>query len=160
MSLESIETAAPGMVGDSSGAGARRRISAENWVVALIFLDFLFIVAGGLAPTVIGYQFDQYSSPIIDGQVETISFALFIYFLTSRVFHVYSTARIFHIKTGLTRLLASLAVTFGIILAVGAATKTSQTYSRIWFFSWFTLNFIVLPVSRGAAIAFLKGKRR
>jgi Undecaprenyl-phosphate glucose phosphotransferase len=42
----------------------------------------------------------------------------------------------------------SLFATFSVLMALGAAAKVTQDYSRLWFFSWMAVALVVLPVMR------------
>jgi Undecaprenyl-phosphate glucose phosphotransferase len=145
---------------DASTAGRRdarlahgRRISLQQRVVLFLLADVLAIVGFGLLPILIGSRFGLYSSAAFEDQTIAIALTIILFLFISRVVRVYSNRRILDQNYSVRRLLTALCVTFAVLLAIGAAMKTSQAYSRLWFFSWAGLTCALAPMGRFIALA-------
>ncbi len=53
-------------------------------------------------------------------------------------------------------MLVSLLSTFALLMAIGAASKTTEDYSRVWFFAWVGTSVVLLPALRMLAIAWVQ----
>jgi polysaccharide biosynthesis protein PslA len=129
-----------------------RKISLHRWVVAFFFTDLLIIFMIGVA-----YSFLQQSvanpNLIAGEQIATIVVACGLFVAAAQIVGVYRTRRIFDRAFVIPRLAAALAVTFAMLVVIAAATKTSENYSRIWFFSWAALVCSIAPMLRLAVLA-------
>jgi hypothetical protein len=68
-----------------------------------------------------------------------------VYVVAACLFPVYSAAHIFDAILNIRRLVFVCVATFGTLVAIAAAMKTTQSYSRVWFFSWwFTATNLIL----------------
>jgi hypothetical protein len=115
-------------------------------VTARLAAGSIGAVVEGSAP---GAAFDQ--------QVVVYS-ATALFILLAQVLHAYRTERILEPAGSIGRLLMTLGATFAYLVVVGVATKTSQSHSRIWFFSRVSLSVALLPALRFALLAHLHGR--
>jgi Undecaprenyl-phosphate glucose phosphotransferase len=128
----------PGKANEHPGIGAKRnekRMFLENYVVTLMMTDLASIGIGGLwqRTTEIGYF--KYSSEILNTQTAVVAITFCLFGLVSQIFNAYRVHGILD-RSSVTRPIAALTATFGLVIVIGVATKTSENYSRIWFFSW------------------------
>ncbi len=132
------------------------RISLQSCVVIFLLFDVLAIAGLGLLPTAIGAYYGVYPSPLIDDQALAIGFALFLYLPLARCAATYRGQCILDLRHSLRSLLTALFITFLFLLTLGAASKTTQIYSRIWFFAWVGLTCTLLPAFRVLALASIR----
>ncbi len=140
------------------GASNGNHISLQHCVVVCLYFDILAIAGLGFFSTAIAAGFDLYPSTLSGDQALPIGFALFLFILLSRNADVYNTHRILELRHSVCGLVTSLFITFTVLLILAAATKTTQTYSRVWFFSWAALTCAVLPAFRAAALAYIRNQ--
>jgi Undecaprenyl-phosphate glucose phosphotransferase len=140
------------------GASDGNRISLQHCVVACLYFDILAIAGLGFFSTAIEAGFGLSPSTLSADQALPIGFALFLFILLSRNADVYNTLRILELRHSVCGLVTSLFITFTVLLILAAATKTTQIYSRVWFFSWAALTCAILPVFRAVALAYIRNQ--
>ena len=127
-----------------------RQLSPQSWVVRLAMGDVVLLVFLGLVPTWVGHQL--YPKLIAqwswDTQMTAIAVAVGLFFVSAHVVRLYRSGRIFEARYGVRKLMTVVFLTFGILMALGAATKTTEVYSRIWFFSWLLTCLVTMPALR------------
>ena len=120
-----------------------------------LLFDLLAILGLGIVPALVT---DHSPSALVDEQAPAIGVFVLLFIFLSHSTDAYNTHRILEFRYSAQRLLMALFITFAILLILGAATKTTQSYSRVWFFSWAILTCAVLPVSRLAALTHLRNQ--
>jgi polysaccharide biosynthesis protein PslA len=115
------------------------QLSVHQLVVSLLLTEVIILLACGLLPYWYFGLADifAYSKETASTELKAVFLAALIYLLASRVTHAYATNRILEPADVIPRVILGLILTFGILMVIGAATKTTNIYSRIWFFSWF-----------------------
>lgn len=153
-SLKLAEQSAPITDIERVPAHLSSRISLYDWVVTFLLLDILDICGFGALPAtmVAGHRF------VLLELVPPIAVFLLLFVLLSHSTGVYNTHLLLDLKSSVQRLFITLFVAFAMLLVLGAATKTTQTYSRIWFFTWAALTCAFLPGSRLAAVSYLRAQ--
>lgn len=134
------------------------RISLQHCVVVFLLFDVLAIAGLGLLPTAIGAGDGHYLSKVVANQALAIGFALFFFTLLARSADAYKTQRILDLRYSVRRLVAALLITFAVLLTLGVATKVSQVYSRVWFFSWLAMTCAILPAVRIALLTHIRNE--
>ena len=122
----------------ADGRASDRRISLEHQIVILLLADLALLLFCGLLPGLadeyvglnLGSETDQFIAVLV---------GMAIFLLVGRVVRLYQTRRVLDHRAGLRRLGITLLATFALLMTIGVATKTSASYSRIWFFSWMGL---------------------
>jgi len=145
---------------DKSIAGSPlglKKISLQSWVVRFVTADIILLTGLGLAPTWLGHQLqpDLFARPF-DGQYEAVAIALCMFLFSARIVRLYRTSRILEPRNSLQRTLIALLLTFAFLMALGAASKTTHVYSRLWFFSWLSASVVLLPAFRMMAIGWVR----
>jgi polysaccharide biosynthesis protein PslA len=133
-------------------ANGGHRISLHHCVAVLLIFDLLAIFGLGLLSTIWA---DSPLALIVE-QAPPIGVSLVLFVFLARSTDVYNPHRILDLQDSVRRLLTALFLTFAVLLVLGAATKTTQSYSRVWFFSWAALTCAILPASRLAALAHIR----
>lgn len=87
-----------------------------------------------------------------------IAFALCAFQVFARLFQAYSTERILEATYSTSRLAWSLCLTFSLLLFIAAALKTTQEYSRLWFFSWAVASSGLVLILNGLALRRIRRK--
>ena len=82
--------------------------------------------------------------------------ALVLFLISQKSLGGYRTQHFVNQNRSLRRLMLALFSTFSVLMALGAATKVTQDYSRLWFFSWMVLAFVALPGMRMLAFRRLR----
>jgi Undecaprenyl-phosphate glucose phosphotransferase len=131
-----------------------RRISLQQTVVTFLLIELGVFWLGAIAPSfcleklgllvLTREQFDAQLAAAVAGTV--------IYLCAARLYPVYAAAHILDAKLTLKRLALVLVATFAALVAISAATKTTQQYSRLWFFSWATIATDMILFARLCAL--------
>ncbi len=130
-----------------------QRISLEAWVIKSIIVDLSILVSFGVLSSLIGSGIVHFGEAAFQPQMAVVVSSAFLYLLLARIVDAYRTRRILDQKYSTNRLAIALLLTFAGLVAVGAATKTSQDYSRIWFFSWAAAVCVFTPIARFWSLA-------
>jgi Undecaprenyl-phosphate glucose phosphotransferase len=121
-----------------------KRISDYRASLTLICLDALALLLSGVLPALLYGG----SETLPDLYLSVIGVALLIFMLTSQVLNTYDLNKVFEWRWSIRRIAASLMLTFTMLMLAGFATKTTEVYSRVWFFSWLTLSLFLIVASR------------
>jgi Undecaprenyl-phosphate glucose phosphotransferase len=133
-----------------------KRVSLENTVVLYLIADLLVFVASGLLPAGVALQRGWGDAARIDDQYMVVGLTAILYLLISRAAETYTARRILDRNYAIGRLILALAATFVVLTLVGAATKMTQNFSRMWFFSWVILACGVTPAIRLVLLAHMR----
>jgi Undecaprenyl-phosphate glucose phosphotransferase len=148
--------AVPDAAADLKSRSAIHRISLEQRVVAFCLIELMFVAFFGLGISVDSAPSLTLPSDTVEQRWIIVTFALGLFLLVSRTASAYRSRRILDQHYSPQRLALAMAITFLILIVIGAATKTSQSYSRFWFFSWAAFSCIGTPLARLAGIAFTR----
>jgi polysaccharide biosynthesis protein PslA len=143
----------PGVSQDELAPPRGKRISREKFVVFYLIFDFLTIIACGLGSPILGLQSSPGRAERADDFFVIVIFAACLHVLISQVAGTYNARRALDREDLLRRLALSLAATFVVLTVLGAASKTTQDFSRIWFFSWIILSFSIALAGRVLLLA-------
>ncbi|WP_036294500.1 exopolysaccharide biosynthesis polyprenyl glycosylphosphotransferase [Methylosinus sp. PW1] len=138
----------------SRGATRRsKRILPYNVAAGFAVFDAACLVLIGLACA--GYsgasgEFSVWSPQ--EWQIWAVLFAAALQFGLAHIFEVYRTAKILDRRHILRRMALSFLCTFGFMIGIAAATKSAETYSRLWFFSWAAASTMAAIVARGTVL--------
>ena len=139
---------------DSASGG--NRISIQYCVVIFLLFDLLTMAGIGFLVTEVGTSYGLYPSTAFDDQALTVGVALFLFILLAFSVDAYKSRCILDLRYSVARIIIALFITFLVLLTLGAATKTSQIYSQVWFLSWAALACAILPAFRVAARAHIR----
>jgi Undecaprenyl-phosphate glucose phosphotransferase len=141
---------------------AGQRLSIQQAIVTLALFDAVALTVFGLFPTFLINETaaTTYGNAPDDFEFLPIVFELVVFALVGRLFRIYSTSRVIDFKHSVVRAGSTHFSSFSILIAVAAATKTAQDYSRIWFFSWALGFFIAIIGFRLLTIAHLRRRLR
>jgi len=157
MSVESIES----VRADTASAVAGRSLSLHWVVVTFLLVDVILLVSCAALPTwylaAVGLNAPDFSSNRrFDMPIEAIALAVTIFFIAGSQWRIYSPSRILDATLTIRRLFVVLVVTFSGLIAIAAATKTTQIYSRLWFFSWALSATVLIILVRIGGLAWLQ----
>lgn len=140
----------------------RRRIRLEDWVARFFLGDLAVVIGSGLAPTWVGNRAypELFWASFLPGQIEAIGVAAVIFAVVARLGRLYRARRVLDARQSFQRASMALVATFGLLMTLAAATKTTDIYSRLWFFSWMVLCFVALLGYRAIALARLHASMR
>ncbi len=152
----SIRTAAISMLGSGADRGVlltpdllRDLVRVLDLVmVGIIGMTTYFIRIHPLEPQ----RFGEY--------LAAIAFAVLLVGVVGEGAGLYRSSVIFRRRIRLGRALGAWALVFAIMFAVAFALKISDTYSRVWAFSWFLLGTSALGLSRMALTAWIEHQMR
>lgn len=113
-----------------------RRISLENYTAILLLLDVSAIIGFGVFFEWLFGGFESRLDYLADRQIAASIFAAGFYLLLSYAFALYSTRGILDRLFATRRFVICFIATFTTLVVIAVATKTAETYSRLWFFSW------------------------
>lgn len=124
---------------------AAKRISEHRFAAGLILFDAVALFLAGLAPATLygaanAVTLERYLAIVMGAQV--------LFLLIARSLNLYRTHRIFDWKRALTRALTVVLLTFFALMLAGIAFKITETYSRVWFFSWFAATVVSVAAVR------------
>jgi Undecaprenyl-phosphate glucose phosphotransferase len=113
-----------------------------------MLIDALLLIASGAFLGGLIGEAHSASAFLADWQWWAIALSVCTHFVIARLLEVYCSRTIFDPKRAITRLPISLLMSFMALLVITVATKTSESYSRLWFFSWLLLSFALIMLSR------------
>jgi Undecaprenyl-phosphate glucose phosphotransferase len=133
-----------------SAAGVKStslQLSIHKLVVWFLIGDLLILFTCGLIPY---WYLDigAISSDSSTVQFQAIFLAGLFYLLVSAVTRSFASRAILDPAQILPRVFLGVVLTFGVLTVIGAATKTTAVYSRLWFFSWFAASGVMIPAFR------------
>jgi Undecaprenyl-phosphate glucose phosphotransferase len=141
---------------DSSGAHVRPdRISAYPFAASLILIDTIILLASGLVPVLL---YENIDPETYARYVQAIIVAPFIQLLSCQAVKANAAKRIFDWQWSLQRGVASVLLTFAMIMVIGVAIKATAEYSRVWFFTWVTLSVALVVSARVLLLAWVGAK--
>jgi Undecaprenyl-phosphate glucose phosphotransferase len=157
MSIESIESVSAA----TPSAVAGRGLSLHWLVIAFLLIEVSLLVLCGALPTwylaALGLSADDFSNyDRFQMQIGAAAVAVVIFLVMARQSHIYSLSRILDATPMIRRLFMVLVVTFSALIAIAAATKTTQIYSRLWFFSWASSAIVLIILARIGVLAWLQ----
>jgi polysaccharide biosynthesis protein PslA len=117
-----------------------RRISLHSCAAALMATDAAVLILSGAALAFVIGEGRVGAALFADWQLWALAFSVFYNFLVARTYGVYATAHILNLRRAFRRVPLALLTTFSTLLVIAVATKTAESYSRLWFFSWATLS--------------------
>jgi polysaccharide biosynthesis protein PslA len=135
----------------SSGV-ERRQISLYNLVASLVAIDVVAITSSGIVVDAALNQWRGAEAAWVPAQIGVVVFSVCLYPFIATTFRLYQVEQILNSTRQIRRLLLSVFVTFALMGMVGAAAKSVEAFSRLWFFGWFLLTAGVLVVSRKVVI--------
>jgi Undecaprenyl-phosphate glucose phosphotransferase len=121
----------PAIAGKFNG----KRMLLENYAAILMLTDVASIGVGGLWQRTVGIGHLQYFKEALNAQAAVVAIAICLFALVSQIFNAYRVQEILD-RSSIARPVAAVTATFGLLIVIGVATKTSENYSRLWFFSW------------------------
>ncbi len=133
-----------------------RRVSLHRVVVGIFALDCLLLVAAGGVSLWLSGELNAGFTDAAINKLQVIAFGLVLLLASQRLVGGYRSRHVLAGGHSLRRLMLSLFITFSLLMLIGAATKVTQNYSHMWFFSWLALSVLVLPFGRWLALARLR----
>lgn len=136
--MREIEMRRPGKANALPAIGAerdRKRMFLENYVAIIMATDLASIGIGGLWQRTVEIGYFKYFNEALNAQAAVIAITICLFALVSQIFNAYRVRNILD-RSSVSRPIAAIVATFGLLILIGVATKTSENYSRLWFFSW------------------------
>jgi Undecaprenyl-phosphate glucose phosphotransferase len=137
------------VIESTKSARRPKRLSPHNFAAGFAIFDAVTIV-------VVGFAFASF----VQGSAETTVFSLQerqiwgVLFVAGLQFglgcflHLYRTTTIFDRDFTVRRAALSFLGAFAFMVAVAAATKSAESYSRLWFFSWVASSLACAVIAR------------
>ena len=140
----------------ASEAAKGKRLSLYNYAAGFAFADAMTLIIVGvvLSGAVSGAR--SSGDALAGWQFWAIGFALCTHFAMARILNVYSTTTILAGRKVVRRLLVSFVLSFAFMLTIAVATKTSESYSRLWFFSWFFISVCIVLLVRIGIVEYVR----
>ena len=140
---------------------AGRRMSAQHVVVTLFVIEvallFLCAVVPSLRLEAFGVSTYVHQEQF-EAQVGGALIGVAVYVIAACLFPVSSAAHIFDARLNTRRLVFVCLATFGTLVALAAAMKTTQSYSRVWFFTWCTSATVLILFVRLCGLVWVRWK--
>jgi polysaccharide biosynthesis protein PslA len=141
---------------------AGRRISLQQTVVTFLLIELALFCLCAIAP---GFCLEKFGLLVFtpeqfEAQRAAVTVGAAIYLCAARLYPVYAAAHILDSKLNLKRLALVLFATFAALVAIAAATKTTQQYSRLWFFSWAVTASEMVLFARLCSLMWVNGRLR
>jgi polysaccharide biosynthesis protein PslA len=155
MSIGSIESVHAG-----TRAVVGRSLSLHWLVVTFLLIDIALLVFCAAMPAwyfaALGLSASDFSSNSrFDIPIQAAALAVAIFLMAASQWRIYSPSRILEAAPTIRRLFVVLVVTFSGLIAIAAATKTTQVYSRLWFFSWASSATALIVLARIGGLVWL-----
>lgn len=120
-------------------------ISAHYYAGLLLTADAIILALSGLLPA---FTYDPIVPTDFRQYIFAVAIALLIFLLSSQALGLYATEQIFVLRRLISGGVLSVLLTFSVLMMAGIATKVSEEYSRVWFFSWFALSMTLVASVR------------
>jgi Undecaprenyl-phosphate glucose phosphotransferase len=139
---------------------AGRRISLQHTVATFFLIELSLFLFCGIAPNFYLEKFDfiLFTPEQFEAQLAATAVGTVLYICAARLYPVYAAPHILDTKLNLKRLTLVLFATFAGLVAIAAATKTTEHYSRLWFFSWALTATELILFARLCALLSIKGR--
>ena len=137
-----------------------RRVSLQHTVVTFLLIEVTLFLLCAIAPSFYLEKFGLllFRPEEFEAQLTAAGVGAVFYICAARLYPVYATAHILETKLNLKRLMVVLFATFAALVAIAAATKTTQQYSRLWFFSWALTATEMILFARLCALTWMNGR--
>lgn len=126
------------------------RLSAYSIAASLLVADAIILLVSGLIPVLL---YENIAAASYSRYLQAIIVAPFIQILTCQAMKASTAKRILDWQWSLQRGVASVLLTFAMLMVIGVATKTTEEYSRVWFFSWLALSVALMVCVRVLLLA-------
>ncbi|MBQ0820526.1 exopolysaccharide biosynthesis polyprenyl glycosylphosphotransferase [Microvirga sp. HBU67558] len=131
------------------------RISSHGFAATLMLMDIVAIALAGIAPAVL---YDGIQFAMLGHLVAVVAGGVLVFLLAAHALSAYRAAHIFEWPQIIPRAVISILLTFFVLMVLGIATKTSDHYSRVWFFSWISLSLALTVVLRAVVLALVEAR--
>jgi Undecaprenyl-phosphate glucose phosphotransferase len=145
-----VERGSPGI----DRVGAVRRISLQDYAAFFVLADVLAIVGVGIALSYLLSAINPQIYPAPGWEAPALIIASALHFLAAGALRTYGSRTILDRRGAVRRLTLTLLTTLALFLVFTAATKTMQDYSRLWFFSWAFVSWLVIVTVRRVILAY------
>lgn len=126
-----------------------KKVSPLQTTAGLFAGDCSLFVAFGVLPIPAAGQMPAGVGGLLQSkELIAVLFALGAFLICQKAIGGYRSRLVVAGGQSISRLAVSLFVTFALLVLLGAATKVTQSYSRLWFFSWMGACAVVLPAVR------------
>lgn len=153
--VELIEPSAIEKLGFYRTPGKNQRISVHWYTAVLFFSDVILLFSAGVLPVLL---YDDIPDISLNPYMSAVGSCILLFLLASRALNVYDVEKSFDWHWSIPRLMAALLITFVLAMMIGVATKTTEGYSRVWFFSWVSLSLILIVSLRAVVLAAVEAK--
>ena len=138
-----------------------RSLSLHWLVITFLLIDVAVLVLCAVIPAwyfaVLGLTASDFSGTSrFDTHIQASTVAVAIFIMAAGQWRIYSPSQILEVAPTIRRLFVALVVTFTGLIAVAAATKTTQIYSRLWFFSWASSATVLIVLARIGGLVWLQ----
>jgi Undecaprenyl-phosphate glucose phosphotransferase len=130
-------------------------ISAHRFAATLILSDALVVFISGCIPA---YLYEGVGSTAAPSYILLGGAALPLFLLSAQASRAYAATEIFIPRQLMMRAALAIVLLFSILMGAAVATKTSEYYSRVWFFAWFCLSMILVLSSRLVLLALVESR--
>jgi len=142
------------------GSPAGRRISLQHAVVTFLLIEVALLFLCGIAPR---FYLEAFGASAVtqeqfEAQLEAAAIGVVVYLICARLYPVYSPSLILDARLNIKRLILVVVATFSTLVAIAAANKTTQNYSRLWFHVWAISALELLLLARLCGVMWVKGK--
>jgi Undecaprenyl-phosphate glucose phosphotransferase len=150
--------ASEGLARSASPAGSR--VSLQHTVVTFLLIEvtLFFLCAVGAKYYLELSGLSTFSLEQFEAQLRAAAIGAVIYLVAARLYPIYSPAHILDTRLNLKRLPVVLIITFSSLLTLAASIKTTQSYSRLWFFTWSVSAIELIVFARLCCLIWIKGK--
>jgi Undecaprenyl-phosphate glucose phosphotransferase len=132
-----------------------RRLSSCAIALSYMFMDISAIAVCGIIP-ILAYLKGDYK--VYTFHINAITVGLLAFLALSKVLGLYRTPTILEGRRAVLGLTAALLLTFFALLIAAAATKTTDAYSRVWFFTWIAASIALTVALRAGALSLVNAR--
>ena len=132
---QSESSAGPQIHGNFAFCRSEKLKRLPSCTIAFSFLcvDTIALGATGATPIFVRLEGDYNTLSL---HINALVIGILIFLIFSKLLALYRTDTAFEWRRATLRSVTALAATFSVLMIIAAATKTTGTYSRIWFFIW------------------------
>jgi Undecaprenyl-phosphate glucose phosphotransferase len=130
-------------------------LSVHRFTSFVLVGDLTFFIVSGVIPALLH---DGISSISVPQYLSAIVIGTLIFVLTSWISNDYSAEHFLEWHRTIRKVLVSLFITYFVLVLAGIATKVTEDYSRVWFYSWILSSVITIVLVRSLLLASAEAK--
>jgi polysaccharide biosynthesis protein PslA len=130
-------------------------LSTQRYSVGLLVSEILILFVIGV---LCALMYNRIAENSLGAYSSIVASSIILFLLLSRTLHIYDPDVVLEWQGTVPKLIAALLITYVVVAVIAVATKSSDAYSRVWFFSWSLLSLVTIVLLRVFVLAAVEGR--